>query len=278
MTAIAETQALGEPAAPRLAAGTLIAPGYRVRSHLGRGRLLDAYEAWSDERACVCVIKALRPDRHADSQARRRLAGESRLLLRLTHPHIVRAYDLLRQPEPLLVLEALTGSTVARLLHDDGRLAVPDVGALGLHLCSAMHYLHGRGFLHLDLKPSNVVSDFGQAKVIDFSIARPAGPASGGTGTRPYMSPEQARGGELTAAADVWGIGALLYEVAAGTRPFAGLARLREYPQLEVRARSVRRHRRLPRPLADAIDACLEPLPAARPGLQELGWSLEPFA
>src|SRR5439155_1630685 len=92
----------------------------------------------------------------------------------------------------------------------------------GIHVCSAMHYLHRRaGFLHLDLKPSNIVCEQGHAKVIDFSIARRPGRGHKGAGTRQYLAPEQARGDLVTAATDVWGIGVVLFEVATGRKAVA---------------------------------------------------------
>ena len=83
-----------------------------------------------------------------------------------------------------------------------------------------MRYVHAAGWLHLDLKPSNVIIDAGFAKLIDFSLARAPGNHRAGIGTRPYLAPEQAAGGELGAAADVWGLGSLLFETATGATPF----------------------------------------------------------
>lgn len=254
-----------------------VAPGYRVVEHLSRGSVLDTYAVWSEERACLCVAKVLRPDKRHEPKARRRLREEGRLLIQLTHPHIVRAYELRERPDPMLVLEALSGETLGHAIGTRGRLATTDLAFLCLHLCSAMAYLHRVGFLHLDLKPSNVVSDFGQAKVIDLSVARRPGPTRRVGGTRVYMAPEQARGGVLTGATDVWGIGMVAYEAATGRRPFAGLARETAYPQLEHRPEPVRSQRRLPSALGRAIDACLEEDPGARPTPDELAGSLEAF-
>jgi serine/threonine protein kinase len=198
------------------------------------------------------------------------------MLLRLTHPHIVRAYELVERPHPVLVLEALTGATLDYVLDTRSRrLPALDVAYLGLQLCSAMRYLHRFGLLHLDLKPANVISEAGIAKVIDLSVARPPGPAPSGVGTRQYLSPEQARGGVLGPPADVWGIGAVLYAAATGQRPFYPLDKDTPYPQLEKRAPGIGTLRRLPRPLADAIDGCLEPDPGERPRLPELSDRLE---
>ena len=94
------------------------------------------------------------------------------------------------------------------LIEDGPPPDAADVAHLGLQLGSALAYLHRERRLHLDLKPSNVIAEAGRAKLIDLSLARPPGPAADGIGTWLYMSPEQARGGVLGPAADVWGLGA----------------------------------------------------------------------
>jgi serine/threonine protein kinase len=263
---------------PPLRRGAVVTRGYEVREHLSRGRTLDVYEVWNEERGCLCVVKTLRPDRRGDRSARLRLTVEGELLLQLTHPHVVRAYELVLRPQPALVLETLGGATLAYLVkHRARRLPADQLALLGLQLASAVAYIHRHGFLHLDLKPSNVVCEDGLAKLIDLSVARAAGRVAKGVGTRPYMSPEQARGDRLSEAADVWGVGAVLYEAATARRPFKGSGR-DAYPQLRRRAEPVRRWRRLPAGLAGAVDACLEPEPASRPTTAELTEALEPFA
>jgi serine/threonine protein kinase len=257
--------------------GTEIAPGYEVVEHLHRSNVLDVYDCWSTERECRCIVKALRPDRLGDAAARRRLLAEARLLIGLCHPGIVRGYEALRGPEPLLIMETLTGETLAHLIDRRRRpLSARELAFLGLQLASAVGYLHRQGYLHLDLKPSNIVAESGRAKLIDLSIARPPGRVRPGVGTWCYMAPEQARGGKVAEAADVWGIGVVLWEAACGETPFGDESI--EYPQLEHRAPPLRSRRRLPAALMDAIDRCLEPDAAARPSLAELRAVLEPVA
>ncbi|MCZ0990123.1 serine/threonine-protein kinase [Streptomyces diastatochromogenes] len=282
---------MSDSAPPSLAPGARPAPGYEVLAHLTRTGWLDVYDAWSEERACRCVIKLVRPDRLDEDPLRERLLREGRWLREFTHPHLVRAYETFESPEPLVVLETLTGETLSHLI---GRLprrpTAADVALLGVQLCSAVHYLHGQGLLHLDLKPSNVVVDCGHAKVLDLSVARPPGDAPAGLGTFCYLAPEQARGGPLTAAADVWGIGITLYEVACGDVPFdcGGTVdepyescdsydgeRADRYPQLERSAPSITARRRLPTALAAAVDGCLRADPASRPTVAELAAALD---
>jgi eukaryotic-like serine/threonine-protein kinase len=277
------------PSLPSLPSGHKLAPGYEIIEHIRRGEDLDSYEAWSVQRHCRCFIKTLRPDRATDRCARRHLRSEARLLLSLTHPHFVRGYEYLPsrggQP-PLLVLENLTGATLSYIL-DNGRqcLAVQDLGHLGQHLCSALRYLHDRGHLHLDVKPSNIIANHGLTRLIDLSLARPPGPCSPGTGTPGYMSPEQVAGGDLGPPTDVWGVGLVLYEAATGVQPFdipdrpasassATSTMSRYQTQLARAPRQIRARRRLPLDVAHVIDACLHRDPAQRPTLERLDTAL----
>ncbi|MFL6149499.1 MAG: serine/threonine-protein kinase [Pseudonocardiaceae bacterium] len=276
----------GPPAHPP---GHLLAPGYQVIEHVRRGEDLDCYEAWSSQRYCRCFIKTLRPDCASDPSARRHLQREARLLLSLTHPHLVRAYEYVKpdsaQP-PLLVLENLTGATLGYLLHGGRqRLGAQDLGHLGRHLCSALRYLHSCGHLHLDVKPSNIIACDGVARLIDLSLARPPGRCSAGLGTPGYMSPEQVTGGDLGPPADVWGIGLVLYQAATGLQPFdipgnsaSGSVNTSTLSlcqtQLARPAPKVRSRRRLPADVAEILDACLHREPDKRPTLEGLDAAL----
>ncbi len=172
-----------------------LVPGYQVRRHLRRGRPFDVYEVWSQERHCSCVAKTPRPAAEPE-RAQAMLRREGQRLLSFTHPHLVRAYEVLDVPRPAMVLETLQGQTVQHHIHEAGRpLVSGELACLGLHLCAALSYLHHHHLLHLDLKPSNIIFDSGRAKLIDLSLARPPGPGQRGTGTPAYLSPEQATGG-----------------------------------------------------------------------------------
>jgi serine/threonine protein kinase len=242
--------------------GTELLPGYEVIAHLKRTRVLDVYDVWSSERRARCVAKTLRPEQDANAAARRALAREGRLLAALTHPHIVRAYEYIAQPRPTLILETLQGTTLARLLDDTPRRRLPgeELGWLGVHLCSALAHLHAKRILHLDLKPSNVIADRGQAKLIDLSIARAPGRSAAGVGTEGYMAPEQQSGGRVDTWTDVWGLGGVLYESASGERPHAEA--------------TVRGRRRLPAAVIDAIAGSLDPDPRARPSIDDVEGAL----
>ncbi|HEY8746191.1 MAG TPA: serine/threonine-protein kinase, partial [Chloroflexota bacterium] len=242
--------------------------GYRVLAHLRQGNELDVYDVWSEERQCRCVAKVLRLNRRDDSPARLRLLGEGRLLLGLAHPHIIRAYELVPRPLPVLIVETLTGETLGHLIASRRqRLPVAELVCLGLHLCSALHYLHNRGVLHLDLKPSNVVSERGLAKLLDFSIASAPGRYRRGMGTHLYMAPELAHGSPVSEATDVWGLGTVLYEAVTGQRPFPARG---NDQSIERQPPGVRLSRRLPPAIASTIYGCLQPQPADRPRISDV--------
>jgi eukaryotic-like serine/threonine-protein kinase len=263
--------------------------GYELLDLLHRSRGYDVYDAWSMERHCRCVIKTPRADRLDDPKLWRRLEQEGRLLYRLTHPHILRGYDVIPGPPPAVVTETLRGQTLEYILEHSRRLTAAEAAVLGMQLCSAVAYLHQQGYLHLDLKPSNIVIDGGRAIVIDLSIAREPGPGTPGLGTWAYLAPEQALGDQLGPAADAWGIGVVLYEALTG-RPLFGEGEDDEvgdselftdsfdpedYPQLQGRVPGIGTVRRLPAGLATAVDACLDPDASCRPSLLELSALLE---
>jgi eukaryotic-like serine/threonine-protein kinase len=293
MAAIATDPKSHEAIAP----GAEIAPAYEAIALLRRGADLDVYDAWSHERGTRVVIKALRPDRLGKRRARDRLIREGRLLERLTHAHIVRAYETLTDPLPAVVMETLSGHTLSRLIEDEPESLGPEsIAQLGLQLGSAVRYLHAHQVFHLDLKPSNVIAEAGRAKLIDLSVARAPGPAPAGVGTWSYLSPEQARGDGLGPAADVWGIGAVLYETVTAEAPFddpdidLGMAESTgesgsssphpdRYPQLERPARPIDPGAAgIPPALGELIARCLEREPSARPSLGRVLGELEPLA
>jgi len=295
----------GEVDHPPLPDGGVLAPGYTILAHLHQSNNYDVYDVFSEERACRCIAKTPRQDLLKSEDVASRLLREGTLLGGLTHPHVARLYERIEGPPPVLIMETLTGETLAHLIDTSHRrLPIKEVVHLGLHLCSAMHYLHGRGILHLDLKPSNIVSERGMAKILDLSIAHPPGPTKAGAGTTQYMAPEQVRGDDADASTDVWGIGAVLYEAATAEPPFnaeyeetgskedsgptdgtgtdgwtstSGTGTdydLEDYEQIAGRAAPVRVHRRVPAAFGEILTHCLDPDPAARPTVAELASTL----
>lgn len=230
--------------------GREVLPGYEVVGLLAHGRRIDTYDTYSVERGCRCVVKVLREDRRSDERVRAAVLLEGRLTRELTHPHLVRGYEVHEEP-PAFVLEVLGGATLAALV-DDAPLAVPDAALLGLQIGSALGYLHRRHWLHLDVKPSNIVVDHGRAVLIDLSLVGRPGDGRRGAGTRGYLAPEQARGTGLGAATDVWGLGVTLVEALTNRMPYGDEATWDSRRRLPVlHRRPPRLSRRL---LADVVD------------------------
>jgi len=248
---------------------------YRLLRLLRQNDDVNVYDAWSEERCCRCIAKVLRGGRYDTVSGRRALRREARLLLSLTHPHIVRGYELVERPRPALIMETLPGETLSYVIGHGRRLHPRDLTLLGRQVCSALQYLHRHGVLHLDVKPSNVIVHGGIARVLDLGLARPPGRAEPGIGTDLYMPPEQVRGDELGPPADVFALGAVLFEAATGARPFDSDGSRHRWQQLELRAAPVRSLRRLPAEVAEVIDACLDPEPAQRPAVEPLSRALE---
>ena len=174
-----QAPALGPPRAGPYVFGveSELAPGLQVLASRRRGKDLDTYHCWSRTWNCHCFVKALRPDR-LESPARRRLVREARLLLTFAHPNLVRAYELLQAgtgESPLLVLESIAGPSLEHRLRVGGRLPLRDMVMLGRHLCSVMRYLQDHRYLHLDIQPSNIITDGSRARLIDLSSARRPG-------------------------------------------------------------------------------------------------------
>lgn len=255
------------------AAGSVLAPGYTVREHLARGASLDVYEVWSQERDCSCVAKVPRPDHVTSEPVRTRLRCEAELLLGLSHPGLVRAYEWCDSPTPALVMETREGETLGHLVERLRRpLGAEDLVELTHQVVSVLRYLHRKGTLHLDLKPSNLIAHAGQCCVIDLSHARPAGPCPVGFGTAEYMSPEQLTGGVVTERSDVYGLAGVLYRAATRMRPFGREERERD--SLAMPPLTPLRRRKLPRSFVDWVVAGFEPDPRHRPSLDQIASAL----
>lgn len=262
------TESLDHREPPIAAPGGELVAGYEVVAHLRRGHRLDVYDVWSLDRQARCIAKLVRPDRVGERHTRVSLANEGRLLRDLAHPHLVRAYEVVDTPQTVVIMETLTGPTVADVLDEHGCLAPRDVAVLGAQLGSALRYLHVHGCVHGDLSSGNVVLQSGIAKVIDLSLSGPPGPVRAGSGTRGFRAPEQSDGTWQSPATDVWGLGAVLHHALTG-RTHDDRPGLRQRVLGAAARRSAAGTR-----LRHLIAQCLSQDPRRRPGLDEVAAAL----
>ena len=199
---------------------------FRVESRLGRGGMGDVYKAYDTVLQRTVAVKTLTPG-SADAQAVQRLLREARACARLAHPGIVTIHDVLESEGSVyIVMEHLPGASL-ELLHQFPRLSSFEAKiGIVIRILDALHYAHGRGVIHRDIKPRNVqVLPDGSVKLLDFGVAHVAGvdalTATGTvTGTAHYASPEQLRSEESGAGTDVYSTGILAYEILTRRRPF----------------------------------------------------------
>lgn len=262
--------------------GDEIVPGRYALRRLGGGSRCEAYVAFDERMHALVVAKLLRPGLIGGPE-RDELAEELDALVALAHPVIVRGFGAVIEGErPHLVLEYVEGPRLSTLIRRYGPLATEQLVPLAIQLCSAAHYMREAGYVHLDVKPSNVIMA-PTPRLIDFSVARSVARAAEiehPIGTDAYMAPEQcdpANLGPVGPAADVWAIGMTLHKAATGSRPFetpeAEAPELEDrYPQLAdepIPADGV------DAPLAKLVRSCLAYEPQQRPVPAELADAFE---
>ncbi len=248
---------------------------YRVIRVLGQGGMGVVYLAEQAALKRLVALKVIRHGVNATPAEVARFRAEAEAVARLQHPNIVQIHEVGEQDGVYyLVLEYVDGGSLDRQLAGTPREPRSTAGMIET-LARAVHHAHGRGILHRDLKPANVLLDAqGQPKVTDFGMAKSLQGDSGLTasgqvlGTPSYIAPEQASGkhGEITPAVDVYGLGALLYEMLTGRPPFKGatpLSTLEQVMSQEPVAPS-RFQRHIPRDLETICLKCLEKQPSRR--------------
>lgn len=199
---------------------------YKIKSELGRGGMASVYRAHDPSFNREVAIKVLPRELMHNLLTRSRFKRELKLIASLEHPAIVPVYDVGDdESQPYFVMRYMSGGSLADMIKK-GKFSLKDAALIIERLASALDYAHARKIIHRDIKPDNVLfdgsnnpylSDFGVAKLTESSIT-----ATGDEviGTPAYISPEQARGERVDPRADIYGLGAILYEMLTGERPY----------------------------------------------------------
>lgn len=270
-----------------LEAGAQIAEGRSVLKRLSGGNRYEVFLTWDDRLFAITVTKILRPDQAEDAHSLDELRREVEVLRRLAHPCLVRCFDaVLDGPYPHVMLEHLEGPTLRRLIKQQTTIPLDQLLPLALHVAAVLQYMANEGFVHLDVKPSNIVMGV-PPRLIDLSIAQSfesAAQLRHSIGTDPYMPPEQcdpaAHPGGVGHAADVWGLGATLYHAVTGEIPFTrGDAKSKDrtlrFPQLVEEPKPLPRY--VPPALQELISSMLAKNSAERPAASDVAGALEPL-
>jgi eukaryotic-like serine/threonine-protein kinase len=214
-----------------LTRGTRVGP-YRITGPLGSGGMGVVYSAEDERLRRPVAIKFLSRDALNDPRAYERFQQEARTASSLNHPNISIIHDIGEHAgEPFLVMELIDGQALSSRI-ESGPLAVQEAVPIAVSIADALNAAHQGEIVHRDVKPANIlITTRGDAKLLDFGIARlsaavdaTATNSETTAGTVAYMSPEQARNEPLDHRTDLFSLGAVLYEMVTGVRPFAGVS------------------------------------------------------
>ena len=249
---------------------------YEILSPLGAGGMGEVYKARDTRLGRTVALKLLPAELAADPVSRRRLLQEAQAASSLNHPNIVVIYDISsHEGRDFLVMEYVAGRTLKDLIVPGG-LPFDQLAGLGSQVALALGAAHASGVVHRDVKPANIIiTENRQAKVLDFGIARISRDdtvtnltdAGHVIGTVAYMSPEQIRGGEADFRSDIFALGCVLYEAAAGHRPFQAGNNLRLMHEITTADPAPLHSSRpdLPAEFGRVVMRCLEKNPGRRP-------------
>jgi eukaryotic-like serine/threonine-protein kinase len=205
---------------------------YEIIDELGRGAMGVVYRARDTQIGRIVALKVILTKSGPPEEVehyKQRFQREAQAAGRLSHPGIVTLHDIAEDSEgqPYIVMEFIEGEPLSLLFGPAGQAPLDRVLDIGIQVAQALNYAHRSGVVHRDIKPENImVTHEGRAKITDFGIAKLAGAdlTQEGTslGTPSYMSPEQIRGSAVDARADLFSLGAVLYWMCTGQKPFAG--------------------------------------------------------
>ena len=220
-----------------------LADRYVVQERIGEGASAITYRGWDERLDRVVAIKFLRRDLAVDESYVRRFRQEARAAASVSHGNVVDVYDFGQEGDALyIVMQFVDGEDLKHLINREAPLESIRVRSIIGQVLQGLQAIHAAGIVHRDVKPQNVlIGHDGQARLTDFGVAHvdeDSGLTTAGTtvGTAAYMAPEQAQGGRVTEATDLYAVGVMLYEMLTGYLPFNGptaMATMLEHIQRE---------------------------------------------
>lgn len=206
--------------------------GYEIREHIGTGGYGAIYKAYQANVGRDVAVKVILPEHATKPEFEQRFATEAQLVAQLEHPHIVPLYDYWQDANgACLVMRYVRGGSLRDMLKQQGALSLAQIIRILDQITAALDAAHESGIVHRDLKPDNILIDErGNAYLTDFGIAKSTKTESQITGTDAivgtwtYISPEQIESKPVSPQTDIYALGIMLYEMAAGVHPFAGTA------------------------------------------------------
>ncbi len=209
--------------------GELLGDRYRLLELLGEGGMATIFRGRDLKLERDVAVKLLRPEYGRDAAFVARFRQEAQAAASLAHPNVVAVFDYGTEAAgPYIVMELVEGQDLGRILRDRGALSAAASARIAMQIADGLAAAHAQGIVHRDIKPSNVlITVSGQVKVADFGIARALSEAQltlpGQTlGSARYLSPEQARGENVTPAADIYSLGLVLFEMLTGRAAWGG--------------------------------------------------------
>ncbi len=204
-------------------------PGYELKKFLGSGGAADVFLAVDLKHSRLAAVKVLARRRFAETMAVKRFIKEAQTISSLHHPNIVRIYETGRTSELRFMAMEFFPESLKRRILERGRLVPDEALTIANQVATALFYAHGKGYIHRDVKPDNIMfRPDGTPVILDFGIARILESTtqltrSGMTmGTPRYMSPEQLNAKRADGRSDIYSLGVVLYEMLSGTPPYKG--------------------------------------------------------